>query len=172
MTGLASIVLLYKAKKIVAQGMNLIRQIGTEKIDITKTKSVTFIQVKETLSETPEFELFTKFYPVVTKGKKALMYKAVHKKDGRYFADYVKDYEYKIGEVKTEKCDSSQDNSCSKGIHVSHLTWAVLFGKDWEDMAILECEVDVKDIVVSRDTDGKVRTSKIKVVREVPSSEY
>jgi hypothetical protein len=37
---------------------------------------------------------------------------------------------------------------------------------------MLECEVAIKDIVVSKDTDGKVRTSKIKVIRELNKNEY
>jgi len=172
MTGLASIVLLYKAKKIVAKGMNLIRQIGTEKIDIVKRKSVTYVQIKKTIKEDTTFEMYSKLYPVQTKGKKVILYKAVHKKGDRYFADYNPNYEYKIGEVKTENCDDSNGNSCSYGIHLSHLHWAVLFGKGWDDMAIIECETNIKDIVVSKDCDGKLRTSKIKVLREVNKSEY
>lgn len=107
-----------------------------------------------------------------TKGKKAILYKAVHKIDGRYIADYDKKTEYKIGEVKEIENNPSTDNSCSYGIHLSHLNWAVIFGKSWEDCAILECETDLKDIVVSKDSDGKVRTSKIKVVRELSKDEY
>jgi len=38
-------------------------------------------------------------------------------------------------------------------------------------MAILECEVPIKDIVVSKNCDGKVRTSQLKVVRELPQEE-
>lgn len=40
------------------------------------------------------------------------------------------------------------------------------------DMALLECEVPVKNIIVCKDTDGKVRTSKLKVLREVPKEEW
>jgi hypothetical protein len=36
---------------------------------------------------------------------------------------------------------------------------------------LLEVEVSPKDIVVSKDCDGKVRTSKVKVIREVPKEE-
>jgi hypothetical protein len=39
-------------------------------------------------------------------------------------------------------------------------------------MALLECEVEPKDIIVCADTDGKVRASKVKVLREVPKAEY
>ena len=35
----------------------------------------------------------------------------------------------------------------------------------------IECEVKIDDIVMPTNTDGKVRTSKIKVIREVPLEE-
>ena len=95
MTGLASLVLLYSAKKIVTKGMNLIRQIGNDKIDLELSKETTFIQVKETVKENPTFVMFSKLYPVDTKGKKAVLYKAVHKySDGTYHADYNKKFTY------------------------------------------------------------------------------
>ena len=39
-------------------------------------------------------------------------------------------------------------------------------------MALLELEVEVDSIVVSNDCDGKVRTNKVKVLREVPKDEF
>src|SRR3990167_4805450 len=172
MTGLASLVLLYSAKRVVAQGMNLIRQIGTKKIDIVKGKNVTFVQIKKTITESPTLEMYKNFYPVEKKGNELLIYKAVHKIDGKYFSEHSKSYEYKIGELKEEKNDSSTSNSCSFGIHISHLIWACIFGRDWKDLAILECEVSPKDIVVSKDCDRKVRASKIKILRELDKNEY
>ena len=171
MTGLASLVLLYSANKIVAKGINIIRQIGTQKIDIEMSNSVTFIQVKESISEKPSFELYSKLYPCEIKSKKVILYKAVHKINEKYIADYDKKTEYKIGEIAEIENNPTTDNSCTYGIHLSHKVWAINFGK-WDDMALLECETDIKDIVVSKDCDGKVRTSKIKVLREVPKDEY
>ena len=55
---------------------------------------------------------------------------------------------------------------------MAHKNWAVLFGKNWEDMALLECETDAKDVIVSAECDGKVRTSKARIIREVPRSEW
>ena len=66
----------------------------------------------------------------------------------------------------------SNVSSCSYGIHMAHKNWAVLFGKNWEDMALLECETDAKDVIVSAECDGKVRTSKARIIREVPRSEW
>ena len=112
-------------------------------------------------------------HAVESKLKKAIMYKAVHKSDnGEYYSNYDQNFKYRIGETKEENCLKDNSNSCSQGIHISHKVWAVNFGKVWDDMALLECEVSEKDIVVSKDCDGKVRASKIKVIREVPKSEY
>jgi len=170
--GLACICFLYSAKKITAKGINLIRQIGTEKIDLDLGEDVNFIQQKETFTDNPTFDLFKKMYPISFTKTKATMYKAVHKKNDEYFSNYNNDFEYKIGKIITEKCDDKNNNSCSTGIHLCHKQWALDFGKDWDDMALLEAETDIKDIIVSKDCDGKVRTSKIKVLREVPKDEY
>lgn len=100
------------------------------------------------------------------------MYKAVRKFDNKYVSDRDSGFEYVIGEVKEEKCDKSQNNSCSFGIHISHKIWALNYGREWDNMALLEVEVDKKDIVVSKDCDGKVRCSKCKVLREVTKNEW
>jgi hypothetical protein len=165
---------LYGAKKIVSKGVNLIRQIGTSKINIQISKTTNFIQIKElNISKNPTMNVYKKLYPVDEKGKSVIMYKAVHKSEsGEYYSNYDPSFKYKIGEVKTENCSKEKDNSCSQGIHISHKLWAIDFGRVWDDLAILECEVNEKDIVVSKDCDGKVRASKIKVIREVPKSEY
>ena len=118
--------------------------------------------------------MFKKMYPVIEVSKsKVIMYKAVHKnRDGVYFSDYKNDFIYTIGETKTEVIDNQDVNSCSGGIHVSHKMFAILFGKNWNDMALLECEVNPKNIIVSKDCDGKVRASEIRVIREVPKIEW
>jgi hypothetical protein len=50
--------------------------------------------------------------------------------------------------------------------------WALNFGNSWNDMALLEVKVPIDKIVVSKDCDGKVRTSELTVLREVPVDEY
>jgi hypothetical protein len=101
------------------------------------------------------------------------MYKAVRKaEDGTFFSDYDNSFTYKIGQEITEECDTNQDIDCSYGIHIAHKSWAILFGINWENSALLECRVNVEDIVVPTNCDGKVRASKIKVIREVPESEW
>lgn len=42
------------------------------------------------------------------------------------------------------------------------------FGEYWNNLAIIKVETKIKDIVLPQNTDGKVRTSEIKVLEEVP----
>ena len=115
---------------------------------------------------------FMDFYDIKHTKTKATFYKAVRKDcDGRLLSDYDSDFEYKVGETKTENCDTDINADCSFGIHISHLDWALKFGSDWHNLAIIECEVKISDIVVPKNTDGKVRASKVKVIREVPLEE-
>jgi hypothetical protein len=165
----ATICAVYSAKKIIAKGNVVIRSFCELKIE--KTKSVVVIkQSKELFKETSVSE-FIDMFPVETNGTKVILYKAVHKIGNKYFSDYEKDYEYTLGVNIAKEFDDSKEKSCSKGIHISHKIWAINFGK-WEDVAILECEVDKKDIVVSKDCDGKVRAKKINIIRELNKNEY
>ena len=114
---------------------------------------------------------FMDYYGVEHTKTHAFLYKAVHKKEGEYLADYDKNFTYKIGKSKKEICDQNVERGCSKGINIAHLNWALNFGKNWEDLAILKVKTKTKDIVMPIETDGKVRTSEIKVVEEVPLEE-
>ena len=141
-----------------------------EEGNITKTKGTTVIQVPE-MEET--FEAYEGCYPVVKNGKKLLFYKAVHKKDdGSFTADYNKQFTYEVGKTYKHENHPASAGCCAVGLHIAHLSWARSFGVNWDDLAILECEVAKKDIIVPKDTDGKIRCSKLKVVREVPESEW
>lgn len=115
---------------------------------------------------------FMDFYGIKHTKTKATFYKAVRKyEDGTYHADYKHDFTYELGKIKTEKCDTNTKENCGYGIHVAYLNWALNFWKDWSDLAIIEVETKIEDIVMPEDTDGKVRTSKVKVIREVPLEE-
>ena len=77
-----------------------------------------------------------------------------------------------MGELITEpECGTDVRENCGKGIHVSHLNWALDYGRGWSDLAILALEVEIKDIIMPINSDGKVRVPKAKVIREVPLSE-
>ena len=117
-------------------------------------------------------EEFMNFYGIEHTKTKAIFYKAVRKeKDGTYHSDYNSDFTYEIGKVKTERCDDDIEEDCSYGINISHRDWVLSFGKNWRDLAILKVETKIADIVMPINTDGKVRTSKVKVLEEVPLEE-
>ena len=167
--GLASILSAMGSVIITTHGINIVRYFDDEKnLKLKLSKKTTVIKLKK---QKPTAKLFCEEYPVETKGKNAILYKAVHKIDGRYFSDRVNSFEYIIGETK-EHALGEEKESCGAGLHVAHLRWAVLFGKYWEDEAILECSVPLSKIFVGNDCDGKVRTSELKVLREVPKSEW
>jgi hypothetical protein len=136
---------------------------------IKKSKTATVIKVPDFKSNIKNYE---DRFPIKIENKKAILYKAVHKIDEKYIADYDKKTEYKLGRVIEIKCDNSVEKDCSFGINIAHKSWARSFGINWKDMALLEVETDIKNIIVTKNCDGKVRTSKIKVLREVPRSEW
>ena len=152
-------------------GINTVRYFETEKnIKVKVSKNTTIIVLPRFK---PTFGDFKQLYPVTVKGTKAILYKAVHKEaDGKYHADYIKSFKYEVGETVKAACSPSTTQSCTKGLHVSHKIWAINFGRWWDDMALIECEVPTKSIVVAEDCDGKVRTSELKVLREVPREEW
>ena len=115
---------------------------------------------------------FMDFYGIKHTKTKAIFYKAVEKINNKLVSHYDPNFEYIIGQTKKQECDEDINESCSNGIHIAHLNWALNFGSDFlDDMVIIEVETKIKDIVLPKNSDGKVRTSEIKVLREVPLSE-
>lgn len=114
---------------------------------------------------------FMEFYDIKHTKTKAIFYKAVRKIDGKYCADYNNNFIYEIGKEKIEEIDKNIQNDCGKGIHISHLDWALDFGKDFDNLAIIEVETKIEDIILPENSNGKVRTSRVKVLREVPLEE-
>ena len=104
---------------------------------------------------------------------KATFFKAVRKsEDGIYYSDHDHSFKYVVGETKTvSDIDTNIEEDCGTGIHIAHLQWALDFGKDWDDLAILEVETKIDNIVFPINTNGKVRTSSVKVLREIPLEE-
>lgn len=111
-------------------------------------------------------------YGIEVRDGYAILYKAV---DRNLCAFYDKTFKYRIGETVTAECDPSPNVSCSKGLHVAYKNWAIKFGmENFEDgkFRLLEVAVPLDKIVVPRHGDGKVRTSELKVLREVPKEEW
>jgi len=110
------------------------------------------------------------FYGITIKNDQTRLYKAV-KSD--YSAFHDSNFKYKIGETFTSDCNDSREKQCSFGLHVSHIDWALNFGRsnNIDSFKILECAVPIDKIIVPKNSDGKIRTSELTVLREVPLEE-
>lgn len=100
----------------------------------------------------------------------ARYYKAVLKVKGEYVSIWDGKTKYKIGEIKETETDKNPDNVATNGLHIASLEFAQDFGKGRKNAVILEVEVNLHDIIVP-DAKDQIRTSKFKVLREVPASE-
>ena len=115
---------------------------------------------------------YVSFYGIKHDKKTGHFFKAVRRsEDGTLYSNYNASFRYVVGETAREVCDSDVTEECSYGIHISHLDWALGFGSDWSNLAIIEVETDLDKVVVPIAGNGKVRTSEVKVLREVPLEE-
>ena len=88
-----------------------------------------------------------------------------------YFANHD-GMPYIIGEtVEPDSFDNNPEEDCGHGIHMAYKEWAVAFGAAWPDLAILELEANLDEIVVPISGRGKIRAARAKVIREVPLEE-
>ena len=151
-------------------GQNIISYNKKETNLTIKASPKTTIVLLEDIN--PTFDSYQTLYPVKINNDHAILYKAVRLINDRLVSDYDRSFEYKIGETIHHECNPSIHLACAFGLHVSHKMWALKFGMDWDDMALIECEVPINKIIVPKDCDGKVRTSELKVLRIVPKEEY
>jgi len=99
---------------------------------------------------------------VVPNDNKIVLYKKVCRTDDEsvFKSNYDRNFLYKIGEtVVTEDADEDIFNICASGLHFTSLEFVNRYRGD----TILECEVEVPDIVTVQDE--KVRARKCKVLR-------
>ena len=118
-------------------------------------------------------EEYIDFHGLDADGGTVKLYKAVHRDNGIYRADYDPAFIYTIGK-NVEPANGFSDSvlsNCGAGIHLAHKAWAVSYGANWLNLAILECECAKDDVLVPLYGDGKVRARKAKVLREVPLEE-
>ena len=103
---------------------------------------------------------------------KIRLYKAVHKRDGKYVSDWDSRFVYTIGEIaEADDFTHTPSKDCGHGIHMATLAWSAAYGCDWKDIALLELEADADEVVVPLYETGKVRAPKALVIREVPLEE-
>ena len=113
---------------------------------------------------------YTDFYGLTHTKKYGTFYKSVHKIDGKYVSDYNRNYEYIIGQKTKSELDTDPSKDCGEGIHLAYMQWALDFGRQWDDLAILEVKAKLDDVIVPPNS-GKVRVGEVTVVREVPLEE-
>ena len=99
---------------------------------------------------------------VKPKNNKIVLYKSVWRTDDEsvFKSNYDRNFLYKIGETVVAKyVDEDIFKSCTRGLHFTSLE----FANRHKGNTILECEVEVPDIVTVQDS--KVRARKCKVLR-------
>ena len=161
-----SIVIAKDLSKVEAKGSaQIIKLSDNTKLKISKFSNARIIQTPKSIIEFLDLE------GIKHTKTKAIMYKAVRKIDGKYVSDYDKSFCYEIGKIKKEICDPNLNKLCASGIHVAPLSYALNYSEAIFDAAILEVETNIADIVLPTCSDGKVRTSRVKVLREVPFEE-
>ncbi len=145
---------------------------NTQVLDRTRTHKIKTYANSRIVYMPKSIHEFMDFYGIKHTKKKAVFYKAVHKEKGIYFSDFDSDFEYEIGKTKkSDNFNTDVNEDCGKGIHISHLAWAVDFGRDWKDLAILEVQANIDEIILPVNSNGKVRVQQVKVLREVPLNE-
>jgi hypothetical protein len=103
-----------------------------------------------------------------------IYYKCVKKRNGRYYSFYDDSYEYEIGKFAIpDNYNSEPYRECAEGIHIATIEWALEYYFDSKDCAILEVKVpDDAKIVAPYKSDGKLRASKVEILREVSLDEF
>ena len=118
-------------------------------------------------------EEYCSFYGIEHDKKKGKFFKCVRKKEnGSYVSDNDRSFVYVIGEkAKADYLNKDVREDCGHGIHIAYLQWVLDYGRNWNDLAILEVEADLDSIVLPEGCPGKVRCAEVKVLREVPLEE-
>ena len=111
------------------------------------------------------------FYGLPHTKKYGTFYKAVRKVDGKYISDFDCNFEYEVGKTaKSEYLDTDVEENCGRGIHIAYLQWALDFGANWDNLAILEVKAKLDNVIVPLNA-GETRVDEVKVIREVPLEE-
>ena len=117
---------------------------------------------------------YINYFSIKEKAKdKIILYKAVHKDDHGVLTSYWdSEFEYEIGKTAHQaNINTDIGEACGVGLHVSTADFALCNYADKEGSVIIECEVPKDKTVVYRNSDGKIRTSELRVLREVPLEE-
>ena len=139
--------------------------------DKTRSHKITTSGNARIVYDPQDIQSYMDTYELDHDEKTVRLFKAVHKREGRYMADWT-DFEYKVGEVAVaDKLTTDVNEDCGHGIHMAHKGWCLSYGADWSDLAILEMEAKISGVIVPLGGAGKVRAAQAKVLREVPLEE-
>ena len=117
---------------------------------------------------------YINYFSIKEKSKdKIILYKAVRKDDYGVLTSYWdSEFKYEIGKTAHQaNIDTDTDEACGVGLHVSTADFVLRNYANRECSVIIECEVPKDKTVVYRFSDGKIRTSELRVLREVPLEE-
>jgi hypothetical protein len=89
------------------------------------------------------------------------LYKKVNKVNSEYISEYDSSFKYVIGKTAVVKDVDMSNDSCASGIHLS----TPLYWQSKEASTLLECQVHIDDVITVQQ--GKVRCSKVNVIREI-----
>ncbi|MCH5210419.1 MAG: hypothetical protein J1F01_05580 [Oscillospiraceae bacterium] len=150
---------------VVANGnTQIVDRLVSGRIEITGNARIVYMP--KTIDE------YCAFYNIKHDKKKGVFYKCVHKREDKYISDHDRGFEYRIGEkVKSDSFDNDVKEDCGRGIHIAYKAWVLDYGRNWNDLAILELEVDLDSIIIPVNSSGKIRCPEAKVIREVPLEE-
>ena len=160
-----SSVVAWENSSVVAAGNTQVVD-ATDKHKITASGNARIVYNPRTIEE------YLTHYGLTQMDGKVKLYKAVHKCGDMYVSDHDSSFKYAIGEeVVADYLTAENDIECGHGIHMACKEWALAYGQGWSDLAILEVEAVAANVVVPLNGSGKVRTDRVKVLREVPLEE-
>lgn len=140
--------------------------------DCTRTHKITTSANSRIVYNPRNIDEYCEQYEIERTETTVKLYKAVHKREGRFFSDNDNNFEYVVGGVAVaDRLTADTTEDCGHGIHMAHKAWCVSYGKDWKDLAIIEVEAEASEIIVPVPGCGKVRAAQVKVLREVPLEE-
>ena len=145
---------------------------NSQVVNATRSHKVSIYGNARIVYNPRDIKEYIEHYGIEHDKKTVKLYKAVHKKDGRYVSDWDESFEYIIGDKATASgLEMDETEDCGRGIHMAHKAWCVDYGRAWEDLAILEVEAEIDGIIVPHNGTGKVRARSVTVLREVPLDE-
>ena len=158
---------------VARENSSVVARGNSQIVDAARNNNLEFNGNARIVYNPPNIDEYIDFYGLDATDTTVKMYKAVHFYYGAYHADYDCKFIYTIGDIVTPDngFTNSVLSSCGAGIHLAHKAWAISYGANWSDLAILECECEKSDVLVPLYGDGKVRARKAKVLREVPLEE-